>query len=109
MILPVTPTKRPRLMISVRQMDSYGGKRVTNLLFDLFKKNCFEKAAIFLLGNLGYDSRCIYASAVLGLSVKLPGVTEIVESKEKILRLLSSIREIVGSHGPIVVNAVDVI
>ena len=108
MNLPVTSTTKLRLRIVVRQSDSYRGKRISEVLFKLFKKNDFEGATA-LLAREGYDDRGFVTSTVLGLSAKLPLVIETVESREKMLPLLDSIKEIVGPHGLVTINEVDVI
>jgi PII-like signaling protein len=106
--LGLVSDRKLRLTIRVRQSDSYRGKRISDTLLDLFKKNHLEGATV-LLANSGYDARGLTTSTVLGLSIKLPMIIETVESREKLLPLMSTIKEIVGSNGLITVNEVDVI
>jgi len=89
-------------------MDSFHGKRVSDLLFELFKHNDFEGAAMFL-ADRGYDKRGFATSNVLGLSVKLPVLIETIEEREKLLPLLPRIKEIVGSNGSITLQEVEVL
>lgn len=108
MNLPVASTKKLRLRIVIRQTENYRGKRASDVLFKLFKEHDFEGATVLLVKE-GFDDRGFATSTVLGLSVKLPIVIETVESKEKILPLLGTIKEIVGPHGLITIDEVDVI
>lgn len=104
----LTSTKKIRLSVTVRAMDSFHGKRVSDLLFDLFKDNGFEEA-VMLLADRGYDKRGFVTSTVLGLSLKLPVIIETIEERTKVLPLLPRIKEIVGSNGWITLQEVEVL
>jgi len=106
--LPVGSTTKLRLGIVVRQSDSYRGKRISDVLFQLFKKNDFGGATV-LLAREGYDDRGFVTSTALGLSAKLPLVIKTVELRERVLSLLERMKEVVGPHGLITISEVDVI
>ena len=100
--------KKLKLTVTVRVMDSYRGKRVSDLLFDLFKQSGFEGATM-LLADRGFDRRGFATSNVLGLSVKLPVLIETIEAGEKVLEILPRVKEIVGSNGSITLQEVEVL
>jgi len=104
----LTSTRKLKLSVTVRVMDSFHGNRISDLLFDMFKKNGFEEAVMFL-ADRGYDRRGLATSGVLGLSLKLHVTIETIEEKEKLLPLVPRIKEIVGSNGWITLQEVEVL
>jgi len=99
--------KEVKLTITVRATDSFHGKRISNLLFDLFKDKGFE-SVVMVQADRGYDQRGFATSTVLGLSLKVPVTIETVEESGKIRPLLPMIKEIVGAQGLITTGDVDV-
>jgi PII-like signaling protein len=99
--------KKVKLTVTVRATDSFHGKRISNLLFDLLKEKGFE-AVVMVQAAKGYDQRGFATSTVLGLSMKVPVTIETVEESGKILALLPRIKEIVGAQGLITTCDVDV-
>ena len=104
----LTSKKKLRLSVTVRAMDSFHGKRVSDLLFDLFKENGFEEAVMFL-ADRGYNRRGFATSTVLGLSWKLPVIIRNNRREGEGYASAARIKEIVGSNGWITLQEIEVL
>ena len=98
--------KMLKLTIYIRNTDKHQGKNIADLLIELYKQNGVSGATV-LQGVRGYGIRGTSRVDVLGLSVNLPLVIETIDDYQKIERILSSVKNIVGSNGLITLEEVS--
>lgn len=99
--------KMLKLTVIVRNNDSHGGKNISDLLLDLYKKTGISGATI-VQGVRGYGLRGVSRVDVLGLSLSLPLIIETVEEYQKVESILARVKEIVGNNGLITLQEVNV-
>lgn len=81
------------MRIFIGEGDRYGHRLLYESLVELFKKEGFAGATV-LRGITGYGAHSIYhTDALLRLSRDLPVIVEVVDTKEKIDRVMPKIDE----------------
>lgn len=104
---PPPMKKMLKLTVRIRHKDSHGGKNILDLLLSLYRENGISGATV-LQGIRGYGARGVSRVDVLGLSVNLPIIIETIDEYQRIERVLSKVKEIVGSNGLITLEEVNV-
>lgn len=97
-----------RITIRFRGNDKYEGKPILDELLILLKDNKINGATVFR-GIHGYGARGVTSMKVLGLSLDLPIIIEVIDEHEKLESLLEKIKQIVNDNGLITIEDVYVI
>jgi len=107
-VLAEKPAMKKMLKLTVysRNSDKYHGKSISDALFELYQKNSINGATI-LQGIRGYGVRGASRADVLGLSVNLPIIIETIDENQKIESIISSVKNIVGTNGLIMLEEVN--
>jgi uncharacterized protein len=97
-----------KLSVYARNSDKYRGKNISDVLLDLFKHHGISGATI-LQGVRGYGVRGSSRVDVLGLSVNLPIVVEVIDEPQKIESLLPEMKTIMGVNGLVTLQEISVL
>ncbi|RMF29502.1 MAG: DUF190 domain-containing protein, partial [Candidatus Nitrosothermus koennekii] len=84
--------------IRVRGNDRYEGKPIIEQLFKLLKDNKIIGATVYR-GIYGYGARGVASMKILGLSLDLPLLIEIIDEHAKLEPILPDIKQIVNDNG----------
>ena len=97
-----------KVTIRIRGNDKYEGKSLFDHILTLLQNNKIRGATVYR-GIHGYGLRGVATMKVLGLSLDLPIIIEIIDIHEKLEPLLFDIKRIVNDNGIITLEDVYVI
>jgi uncharacterized protein len=97
-----------QLTIRIKKNDEVGGKRLQALVMDCLMKAHIEGATVWT-GVDGFGKRGKSTLHLEGVSVNMPLIIEVVDSKEKIEPLLPEFKQIVGDNGLVTIQDTYVI
>lgn len=87
-----------KIGIRFRGNDKYEGKPILEQLLTLLKNNKVSGATVYR-GIYGYGSRGIATMKILGLSLDLPLLIEVIDEHSKLEQILPDIKRIVNDNG----------
>jgi len=97
------------MRIFIGETDRYGHKPLYEALIELFRREGFAGATV-IRGIAGFGARSIYhTDKLLRLSADLPIVIEVVDTQEKLDRIMPQIDEMLSGGGLITIEKVRVI
>lgn len=97
-----------QLIIRIKRNDEIGGKRVERLLLDFLIKSHVSGATVWT-GVDGFGKRGKSTLKLEGITINMPLMIEVIDTKEKLEPLLEEIKQIVDDDGLITIEEVDVI
>ncbi|MHB1907476.1 MAG: DUF190 domain-containing protein [Nitrososphaerales archaeon] len=98
--------KMLKLTVRIRNRDSHDGRNIEDLLLGVYKDSGISGATV-LQGVRGFGTRGVSRVDVLGLSVNLPLIIETIDEYQKVERILTKVKEIVGTNGLITLEEVN--
>ncbi len=97
------------MRIFIGETDRYGHKPLYEALIELFRREGFAGATV-IRGIAGFGARSIYhTDKLLRLSADLPIIIEVVDTQEKLDRIMPQIDEMLSGGGLITIEKVRVI
>ncbi len=97
-----------KIGIRFRGNDKYEGKPILEQLLALLKNNKINGATVYR-GIYGYGARGVATMKILGLSLDLPLLLEIIDEYAKLDQILPDIKRIVDDNGMVTLEDVYII
>lgn len=101
-------TKMLSLTIRIKRNDEFNGKKLHDLLIELFMTNNISGCTIWT-GVDGFGKRKRSAISIEGVTINMPMMIEVVDERLNIEPILPEIKRIVGDNGLITIHEVDAI
>ena len=102
------PSKRMvKLTVVVKAKDAFKGKPLVDVLISLLMEAGVSGATVTHAAR-GYGARGTARADVLGLSANLPTIVETVSDADRISKVLTEVKKMVGTNGLITTSEVDV-
>lgn len=101
-------TKMLSLTIRIKRNDEFNGKKLHDLLIELFMTNNISGCTIWI-GVDGFGKRKRSAISIEGVTINMPMMIEVVDERLNIEPILPEIKRIVGDNGLITIHEVDAI
>ena len=94
--------------VRFRGNDKYEGKPILEQLLALLRNNKISGATVYR-GIYGYGVRGVATMKILGLSLDLPLLVEIIDEHSKLEEILPDIKRIVNDNGIVTLEDVYII
>ena len=96
------------LQIRIKKNDELYGKRLELVLVDFLIKAGISGATVWT-GVDGFGKRGRSSTKIEGITINMPMVIEIIDSKEKLEPLLADIKRMVDDNGLVTLHEVEVL
>lgn len=96
------------LQIRIKRNDEFHGKKLERTLIDYLVRSGVSGATVWT-GVDGFGKRGRSTLKIEGLTINLPMVIEIIDSKEKLEPMLPEIKRMVDENGLVTLHEVGVI
>lgn len=94
------------LTIRIKRNDELNGKKIYKLLIDFLIQNGISGCTVWT-GVDGFGKRKRSTTSIEGITINMPLILEVIDSKSKIEPLLISIKRMVGDNGIITLHEID--
>ena len=101
-------TKMLSLTIRIKRNDEFDGKKLHELLIELFMSNNISGCTMWT-GVDGFGKRKRSTTSIEGVTINMPLMIEVVDETLNIEPLLPEIKRIIGDNGLVTIHEVDAV